>query len=84
MCSQFMQQSMRSMTRLIGSMLHMRDVKRKLQKRKINTLIENPNSQVPNNKRGIPHSLRKAKASLIQEDLDQDAKTNATGAYVYT
>ena len=50
MCSQFMQQSMRSMTRLIGSMLHMRDVKRKLQKRKINTLIENPNSQVPNNK----------------------------------
>ena len=27
---------------------------------------------------------RKSKASLIQEDLYQDAKTNATGALVYT
>jgi len=43
MCSQVMKQSMRSMICLVEIMLHVRDVKRKLQKRKINTLVENAN-----------------------------------------
>jgi len=44
MCSQFMQQSMRLMIRLVEIMLHVRNVKRKLQNKKINTLVENANS----------------------------------------
>ena len=44
MCSQFMQQSMRLMIHLVGIMLHVRDAKKKLYKREINTLVENANS----------------------------------------
>jgi len=44
MCSQFMQQSMRSTINFVEIMLHVRDAKRKLQKREINTLVENANT----------------------------------------
>ena len=47
MCSQVMKQSMRSMICLVEIMLHVRDAKRKLQKREINTLVENANSHDP-------------------------------------
>ena len=58
MCSQFMQQSMRSTICLVGIMLHVRDAKRKLQKRKINTLVENANSLMKNTRLGQGESLR--------------------------
>ena len=44
MCSQFMQQSMTSTYVWVKTMLLVRDVKRKLQKRELNTLVENANS----------------------------------------
>ena len=53
MCSQFMQQSMRSTICLVEIMLHVRDAKRKLQKRKINILVENANSHPSTQLQGL-------------------------------
>ena len=41
-----MQQSMRLTIRLVRIMLHVRDVKRKLEKKKMNTLVENANNHL--------------------------------------
>jgi len=53
MCSQFMKQSMRSMICFVEIMLHVRDAKRKLQKREINTLVENANNHPRTQQRGL-------------------------------
>ena len=52
MCSQFMQQSMRSTIHFVEIMLHVRDAKRKLQKREINTLAENADNH-PSTQQGL-------------------------------
>jgi len=48
-----MQQSMRSTIHLVGIMLHVRDAKRKLQKREINTLVQNANSHPSTKQQGL-------------------------------
>ena len=53
MCSQFMQQSMRSTICLVGIMLHVKDVKRRLQKREINTFMENAKSHPSTQQQGL-------------------------------
>ena len=53
MCSQFMQQSMRSTICLVEIMLHVRDVKRRLQKREINTFMENAKSHPSTQQQGL-------------------------------
>ena len=53
MCSQFMQQLMRSTICLVEIMLHVRDAKRKLQKREINTHVENTNNHPSTRQQGL-------------------------------
>ena len=48
-----MQQSMRLTICLVGIMLHVTNAKRKLQKRKINTLVENTNSHPSTQQQGL-------------------------------